>query len=155
MKIELSKDQYNNLITMVAVAGGVFGILGDMLPDKNYKKVSNKMDDLEKYLLTFVEDFKSSNLAEEFEGENILNEKFYENKILPILSDYEGFSLYDGLANELAWRDFRNDHTETEMKKIAKEHGGYFGVPMYDYEKKYWDEFNTYGYERLEITDSE
>jgi hypothetical protein len=57
----------------------------------------------------------------------------------------------DGIANELAWRDFRRDHTEAELKKMSKENHDYFGVELYDYEKKYWDEFEKYGYKRLEI----
>ena len=154
MKIELSKEQYKNLITMVALSGGVFSILWDMSPNRSYKKISNRMDELEKHLLTYTKNFKIDQLTELFENELMLNENFYQNKILPILTDYEEFSLYDGLANELAWRDFRNDHTEAEMEKIAKEHGGYVGVAMYDYEKKYWDEFDKYGYERLKITNS-
>jgi hypothetical protein len=34
---------------------------------------------------------------------------------------------------------------------MAKENHGYFGVALYDYEKKYWDEFEKNGFERLEV----
>lgn len=55
------------------------------------------------------------------------------------------------LANELAWRDFKRKHSNEEITEMSKENGGYFGVPLYDYEKKYWDEFEKRGFERLEI----
>jgi hypothetical protein len=60
--------------------------------------------------------------------------------------------MYDRLANKLAWRDFHENHSEEEIKKMSKENGGYFGVALYDYEKKYWDELDERGITRLKIT---
>lgn len=154
MKIELSKKQYSDLIMISAISGGIFGILGDVFTGTNYKKRSEDMDKLEKHLLSYAKDFGHSGLVERFEGEELLNEKFYEQQVLPILDDYEEFALFDGLANGLAKRDFRRDHSSTEIQKMSKKNGGYFGVDLYDYEKKYYDEFDKHGYDRLEITDS-
>lgn len=53
----------------------------------------------------------------------------------------EEFDVHDTLSNKLAWRDFRQDHSSEEINQMKKENGGYFGVSLYDYEKKYWDEF--------------
>jgi len=142
MKIDITKEQYKQLIPMLAIASGVTGILGDVLPETDYKKRSLKMEKLEQYFLQFADDFGC--------GE-FLDEEFYENRILPIMSDFEDYSVHDGLSSDLAWRDFRNEHTKKEMDKMAKENGGYFGVALYDYEKKYWDEFDEHGYDRLEI----
>ena len=67
------------------------------------------------------------------------------------MDDYDECELLNGLANKLAWRDFRRDYSETEREEMAEKNGGYFGVPLYAYEKKYWDEFEKYEYDRLEI----
>lgn len=111
------------------------------------------MKDLEDYFLQFADSFGCREFAQESEYENrvILDDTFYENKILPTITDYEEFSVLETLSNELAWRDFRKDHSEKEIKEMAKKNGSYFGVALYDYEKKYWDEFEKYAYERLAI----
>jgi len=150
MTIELTKDQYKKLIALVALGTGVLGIIGDAQPD-DYKKKSGEMDEVESYLLKYAADFGCKNLASPFRGKPSLNDEFYGKKIQPTLDDFEDFVTSDGIANELAWRDFRKDHTEAEIKKMAKENHNYFGVELYDYEKKYWDEFEKNGYERLEI----
>ncbi|EKE21706.1 MAG: hypothetical protein ACD_7C00153G0009 [uncultured bacterium] len=142
MKIDFTKEQYRNLMTMISIADGVVGILGDVIPEKDYKKLSGKMEELETYLLGYASDFDCN---------EFLDEDFYEDKILPIVSDFEEYSTHDNLSNDLAWRDFRREHTQEELDNMAKENGGYFGVALYDYEKKYWDEFEKNGYDRLEI----
>jgi len=145
MKIELTKDQYRNLITTNAIGNAVFGILGDSLADTDYKEQSKLMDEVEDHLLSY---------AKEFGCDDLVDEEYYEEKIQPILNDFEEFSLYDGLSSELARRDFKKEHARAEIRRMAKENAGYFGVEMYDYEKKYWDEFDKHGYERLEIVRS-
>ena len=145
MKIELTKDQYRNLITTNAIGNGVLGILGDSLADTDYKERSKLMDEVENHLLSY---------AKEFGCDDLVDEEYYEEKIQPILNDFEEFSLCDGLSSELARRDFKKEHARAEIRRMAKENAGYFGVEMYDYEKKYWDEFDKHGYERLEIVRS-
>lgn len=153
MEINITKEQYKELITAVAIANGIVGVLGDAIEEPDYKKHSEKLRDLEDYLLQFADDFGYREFVQEDEQKEgvVLDDEFYENKILPIITEYEEFSVLDTLSNELAWRDFRKDHSGEEIKKMAEKNGGYFGVALYDYEKKYWDEFEKYAYERLEI----
>jgi len=155
MKIDLTKKQYKELISMVAIANGIVGVLGDTMGEIDYKKRSNEMTDMENYLLQYANDFSCGELAQEneYEKTDILDDEYYENEILPIINDYEEYATHDTLSNKLAWRDFRNDHSEAELKKMAKENDGYFGVEIYKYEKKYWDEFEEYEYDRLEIVE--
>lgn len=153
MKINITKKQYEELIKAVAIADGVLGILGDVTTEKNYKKQSEEMDDLENYFLQYADDFGCGEFAQMDGQAVILDDEFYENKIMPIIDDYEDYASYDNLANKLAWRDFRRDHTEEEIEEMAKKNGGFFGVELYDYEKKYWDEFDENEFERLEIGD--
>lgn len=155
MKIELSKVQYRNLIITNAIGNAIFGILGDFLPDTEYKKQSDLMDKLENHLLSYAKEFGCDDLVYNFEGQEVLDDEYYEEKIQPILTDFEETSMYDNLASELAKRDFKRNHTRREIGRMAKENDGYFGVEMYDYEKRYWNEFDKYGYGRLEVVDYE
>jgi len=50
MKIELSKEQYINLLEMSHIANNVLGVLGDVLPEEtNYKKKSDETTEFEEY----------------------------------------------------------------------------------------------------------
>jgi len=151
MKINITKAQYRELISMLAIANGIVGVLGDVLPETDYKKRSEGMTDLENYFLQYAADFGHAGLAQNYDEEDVLDDEFYENEIYPIIRDYEDYAAHDTLSNELAWRDFRKDHAETEIEKMAEGNGGYFGVEIHDYEKKYWDEFDENGFDRLEI----
>ena len=152
-KIEVTNEQYKDLIIMSGVANSIFGILGDALPDTDYKKRSNRMERLEEYLLGFASDFGCASWTQEFKGKNIFNDEIYEEHVTLVIDDYDEHERFGGLANELAWRDFHHDHTEAEMREMEKQNGGYFGVALYDYEKKYWDEFENHGFERLVINE--
>lgn len=151
MRIEFTKDQYKNLIIINGISGWILGILSDAIEGNEYKEKCSKSEELENYLLGFAKDFGCETLTEEFDGKKYLTEKTTDKYIYPVIEDYVDYEIQDGLANELAKRDFRRDHTKEEIKRMAKENSGYFGAALYDYEKKYWDEFEMNGYERLEI----
>ena len=139
---------------MSGIANSILGVLGDMTEgEADYKKRSDKMEELEEYFLQYAGDFGCDEFVETREGKNVFDDEMYEECILSIIDDYDEFVLFDSLANKLAWRDFNRDHTEEEMDNMAKENGGYFGVAIYDYEKKYWDEFEKNGFDRLEVKD--
>jgi len=46
-----------------------------------------------------------------------LDEDFYESNIMSILSEYDKHTVYT---------DFKKDHSEKEIEKMAKENDGYF-----------------------------
>jgi hypothetical protein len=151
--IELTKEQYKELLFMSAIANSVVGILGDMLSEGDYKKQSERMNELESYLFRSVGDFGCGEFVESDKvgGEDVFNEELYENKISPIIADFEEFAAHDNVSNKLAWRDFLREHSEKEIKEKEKKNGGYFGVELFEYEKKYWEEFDENGFDRLEI----
>lgn len=151
MKINLTKKQYENLITMSGISTTIFGLLSDAVEEGDYKARSKEMDELETYLLGFAKEFGREDLVFEFEGKPTFDDDVHEEQIIPIIDDFEEYAVHTQLSNKLAWRDFEKEHTEEEMEKIAEEHGGYLGVALYDYEKKYWDEFEKYGFERLVV----
>lgn len=123
------------------------------MPDTDYKKRSDKMEKLEEYFLQYAGDFDCEKLVQDYRGVNILNDEVYEEQISPIIDDYDEFNLQDSLASKLAWRDFKNDHSEKEIEEMLEKNGGYFGVQLYDYEKGYWEEFENHEYDRLCVKD--
>jgi len=153
MKINITKEQYKELIKMISIANGIIGLLGDVMPETDYKKRSKKMTSIENYFLQFANDFGCREFVQENKNEKkiILDDGFYENNILPIMIDYEEYTVHDTLSNKLAWRDFRKKYSEKEIKEMSKENSGYFGVEIYGYEKKYWNEFDKNGFARLKI----
>ena len=38
-------------------------------------------------------------------------------------------------------------------ERMARENGDFFGVELYPYEEKYWNEFNEYGFDRLFVVE--
>jgi hypothetical protein len=136
---------------MSSLTSSIFGILKDSLDDEEYSSQSKKMDDLEEYLLQFAHEFDCDEFVEKDDGKNVLKDAQYEKMTMPILEEYGECEAFDTLANKLAWRDFKRDHSQEEIEKMAKKNGGYFGVALHPYEKKYWDEFEKNGYERVEI----
>ncbi|PIZ45199.1 hypothetical protein COY32_05465 [candidate division WWE3 bacterium CG_4_10_14_0_2_um_filter_41_14] len=151
MKIDLTQEQFRQLIELSSIGSSVFGILGYSIEKNDYKKRSVEMEELETHLLQYANDFDCSDLTDKDGEEIYVKEAYYEETILPTLDDYDDLILHDNLANKLAKRDFVNTHTPDEIEKIANEHNGYLGVQLYDYEKKYWDEFENHDFERLKI----
>lgn len=151
MKINLTKAQYKNLILMNSLATSILGILKDSSSNEEYAVQSQKMDELEGYLLQFANDFDCSEFAESDGGKTVFSNDLYEKLTVPIMNDYGEFEALQTLANKLAWRDFMSNHSAKEIEEMAKENGGYFGVEIEPYEKKYWDEFEKNGYKRMEI----
>ncbi len=152
MKINITKKQYKDLIAMCAIANSVLGIMGDELDEKDYKAKSDKYEELEAYFLQFAKEMDANDMVDKYEGKYVLDDDFYGEKINTIIEDYDDHIMFSLLVNKLAWRDFHKDHTKEEIKKMAEENGGYFGVELHDYEKKYWDEFEENGLDRLKIS---
>ena len=148
MKINITKKQYRQLIKVTALANATLGILGDTIEDSDYKQQSNDLEELERYFLQYAKDFDYEEVLDE---DGYLDEDFYESNIMSILSEYDEYTVHTTLANKLAWRDFKKDHSEKEIEKMAQENGGYFGVELHDYEKKYWDEFEKHGFNRFSL----
>ena len=72
-------------------------------------------------------------------------------KILDVVSEYDDWQLCENLASKLARRDFLNTFSKKEIEIMGTKNGGYFGVELYDFEKKYYDEFNKFEYDRMYV----
>ncbi|MEI7709702.1 MAG: hypothetical protein WCI76_03230 [bacterium] len=149
MKINISKNQYENIIKALEISSFVYGNLSDFV-DHKYKKRVDALESTQKDFLKFAKEFDFDKNTENFEGEVVLREEYYEQLLNDLLL-YDEQQLFENLANKLGWRDFERKFTKEEIEKMSEERGGYLGVPLYDFEKKYYDEFNEHEYGRLEI----
>ncbi len=150
MKINITKKQYEIIVKSLEANSFIYGPMSDFVDDK-YKKDTNEIEEVQKYLLQYAKDFDfEKNLCDCGAKDPHLDEDYYE-KILDDLALYDEQQLFEGLAHELGKRDFHNKYSKEEADKLIEEHGGYLGVPVYEFDKKYYDEFNENGYERLFI----
>lgn len=149
MKINITKKQYIDLITMSRVANNVIGILGDFIEDNPYKEQSNRAEALELYLLTFAKDFECDNFVEEWEGKMIMSEAISE-KFQEIIEDYNEFNFWESLATEMGKRDFIRTITNDD-KEYIKEHDGWLPDRIHDIYEIYHKEFEDHGIDRLEV----
>ena len=149
MKINITKKQYIDLITMSRLANNIMGILGDHIDDKPYKEQSDRLEELETYFLTFAKDFQCDDMVEEWRGEMIMSETASE-KLEAIMDDYDEFNFWDSLTTEMGKRDFMRSITSDDRKYMA-EHDGLLPDRIGDIYETYHKEFEDHGIDRLEI----
>lgn len=149
MKIELTKEQYLNLLTISNIANSVLGILGDVLPKTDYKKKSDEMENLEEYFLGYVRDFGCGDLVEDFHGKTLMKDEIYE-KIQEIMDEYDNYIFWNELEVRMGKRDFERTITADD-KKYIKENKGWYPERIHELYDEYRDEFEKYGIGRLEI----
>jgi len=151
MQIELSKAEYRELLQAVGMANYMFELITDLGGEKKYVSSSKRMNALQDTVSRHAEDFGIYDWAEEdSDGSFGPSDATLEN-ISAVINDMEEFFAYEHLSNMLAWRDFHREHTREEIENMIEEHHGYFGVLLYDYEERYWNEFDSHGFKRLEI----
>ena len=149
--ISVTDKQFESLVRAVAIAGSVYGVMGDMV-DEKYKKQSDAMDEVEKILSGRAHDFGLGKIIEEYDGSKVIDlQTDWYDAVLDDLSEYDKYATFETLAGDLGRRDFRAKYSEEEIKKMGDKHNGYLGVPLYDFENKYYEEFNKHDYDRLFI----
>lgn len=149
MKINLTKKQYETLIKAVEIGSSVYGILGDSI-EGDYKKESDEIDNLQKYLLDFASDFGFDDMTEKFEGELIMSDDFSE-KMQEAMDDYDDEIFWHELETRLGKRDF--ERTMTEAEKEEMEEDGWYPKRIHDLYDKWSKEFEDNGVERLGIVE--
>jgi len=149
MKIELTKEQYVNLLKISHIANSVLGILGDVFSEMEYKKKSDEAEELEDYFISYARDFGCNDLVEDFYGKTLMKDEIYE-KIQEIMDDYDDYIFWNELEVRMGKRDF--GRTETiDDKKYIKENNGWYPERIHELYDKYAQEFEIYGIDRLEI----
>ena len=154
MKIDLTKEQYINLLEMSHIANSVLGILGDVLPEEtNYKKKSDETTELEDYFISYAKDFSCEDMTEKFHGKTLLKDEIYE-KLQEIMDEYDDYIFWNELEVKMGKRDFEKTITE-EDKKYIKENKGWYPERIHEIYDKYAEEFEEHGIDRLEIKNNE
>jgi hypothetical protein len=148
MEIRLSKKQYLCLLKAVRAGSSVFGILGDYV-SKEYKKQSNEIHDLEKYLFSLASEFGAESLTEVFHGELIASDEF-SGEMQDVMDDYDEQTFWQELEVTLGKRDFENSITEAEIKEM-KENNGWYPDRIHEIYEKWSSEFEENGVDRLGI----
>lgn len=149
MKINLTHKQYETLIKALETSSFVYGTLTDFV-DEEYRKDLVSIESMAEDLLAHARVFNFSNNVEVFMNKDILKEEYYK-KIFDDVIEYDEYITFKNLANKLGMRDFKEKYTTKEIEDMAEKSKGYLGVPLYDFEKKYYDEFNEYEYNRLYV----
>jgi len=150
MKIDLTKEQYINLLEMNHIVDSVLGILGDIMPEKTkYKRKSEEITELEDYFISYVKDFGCEDMTEEFHGKTLLKDEIYE-KLQEIMDEYDDYVFWNELEVRMGKRDFGRTMTE-EDKKHIKENKGWYPERINEIYEKYRKEFEEHGVDRLEI----
>jgi hypothetical protein len=149
--LEFSKAQYRELLFTIGMTIYLLELLTDLGGQTKYVASLKRMKALRDMVYRRAEDFGIYDWSEEeSDGTFELSDTALE-RVGNVAHDVEEFFAYEHLSNVLAWRDFEREHTKKEIEEMGRENNGYFGVPLYDYEERYWNEFDAYGFNRLEI----
>lgn len=120
--IAFTDKQFRNLVLAVRIGNDVLGILGDVVPDPMYKKLSNTIEELESHLFEWATEFGASDMVEKFRGKLIMDEDMYE-MIHELVDEYDDYIFWHELETRLGKRDFERTMTKEEEKYIEKHHG--------------------------------
>ncbi len=143
MKLELTKEQFKELVMASEVYSWIFGGVAEERGEdfQKYEKISD-------YLLEKAKEAGLKELYEDFEGTLILNEKI-SKKLEETIHEYNENEFWDTLVTALGKRDFWQTVTKEEEMKIKKEK--WLPERVHTFYDKYWDEVNQYGVDRLKI----
>jgi hypothetical protein len=110
MNIELTKEQFANILRAVYIANDIIGLISDMVSE-DYKKQYGEMDELREYLLKCAEKNGFKEFIDYYKEHIIPSDKLYE-EMDKIKEDYEDFIFWDELEYRLALRDLEQKLTE-------------------------------------------
>lgn len=148
MNVELTKEQFANILRAVYLANDIIGLISDMVSE-DYKKQYDEMDKLREYLLKCAEK-NGFNEFIDYYKEHIIPSDNLSEEIDKIKEDYEEFIFWDELEYRLALRDIEKKLTEEEKEKISKDDFLYMRK-LEEFRDKYSEEFQKNGITRLEI----
>jgi hypothetical protein len=141
MKIELNKEQYRSLIELIFLGnwlanGTRTGAEGD--------EWIEKYEEIEKYILSYSVDYDMKELVTEENGD-FFTSKMFEEKLFPLIDEYDDYTFWELLAERLAKRDLIKEIGP--VRKITDSHR----KRQYELESTYEDEFEKNGIKDLII----
>lgn len=145
MKLELTKEQYKDLL--IAVVIGTY--IRSAVDDSNGKDF-RKVEEIEDYVLSVAKDFDSGDLIQNFEGHLMISDDLIEEYHEKYIEEYEQDFFWHELTTRLGQRDFAQNATEEEKRQVEA-NDGWLGGVIDKYYEKYEEEFEKRGIERLKI----
>jgi len=148
MNVELTKEQFANILRAVYIANDIIGLISDMVSE-DYKKQYGEMDELREYLLRCAEKNGFNEFIDYYKEHIIPSDNLCE-EMDKIKEDYEDFIFWDELERQLAIRDMNKSLSKKEKEDISKDFSLYL-KKLDEFTQKYSKEFQKYGITRLEI----
>lgn len=149
MKIELTKNQYRDLLLSVIIGE----YIREAVDEQNGKDIRNTHD-MENYLMSLAKDFDSEDMVENFEGEFLVpSDKVIKEYHDHYIEEFEEESFWHNLITRLGQRDFDKNATKAELEKVKKNEGWLTDV-IDTYYEKYENEFEKNGVGRLGIDET-
>lgn len=136
MKIELTKEQYKNLVDLVQ--------LGDWLINATRNKTIEKYDQTVQLIFSHSKEFSFNNM--DFQRDFNLYElkPNYEEKLHKYIDEYDDYTFWEQLSMKLAERDFLR---QVGPRRFTEEH-----MELKDeIEEKYLKEFEKNGLKNIEL----
>jgi len=148
MKLELTKEQYRDLLIAVVIGTYVRSAV-----DEQNGKDFRKAEEIEDYLLSVAKDFESEDLTQNFEGHLLISDDLIEEYHEKYIEEYEQEFFWHELTTRLGQRDFAENAT-TEERELVEKNAGWLSGVIDKYYEKYEKEFETSGVDRLKINES-
>jgi len=148
MNIELTKEQFANILRAVYIANDIIRLISDMVSE-DYKKQYTEMEELREYLLKSAEKNGFNEFIDYYKEHIIPSDNLCE-EMDKIKEDYEDFIFWDELEYRLALRDLDQKLTKEEKERISKDDFLYMRK-LEKFRDKYSEEFQKNGITRLEI----
>lgn len=146
MKIDLTKEDYRNLLDLLSISGFVLG--ADL---EQPKAILDGYKELEQKIFSYASVFEAEHLVEFFpeEGQAVPTLEFEQTSpFLEIVDDYNDYVFWEEMVARLAEQDLVRDFGEAAVldmpfnERVSREH---------EYAKPYWDEFEKNGMSRVGI----
>ena len=148
MKIELTKEQYENLLKVVYLGNWMINAIRS--GNKGDERIE-KYDDIEQYILSFAKDFELTDFVEYDEKlKQFFHTREFEEleDIEQLRENYDEDCFWDELFYKMSDKDFYREYSNEEILKMDMKERFEKEEP---FRQKWDDEINNFGIERLEI----
>jgi len=147
MQIELSKEQFREMLIGAMLYSWIYGGLADRRGED-----FSKFEKLEDYLLKVAEEKELKDLYENFKGSLLPANKICRDQE-ETMSEYDDDQFWNDLVTRLGKRDFWSSLSEKEKRGIKKK--DWLPEKVHEFYDKYWQEVEEHGVDRLEIKEDE
>ncbi|MDA8432568.1 MAG: hypothetical protein M0Z60_06355 [Nitrospiraceae bacterium] len=149
MKIDISKEEYRALLDLLQIADWV------LHAHKTEEPAATKpYRNLEQKLFSLAKEFGYADLVEFAASQN----RYYPTRELEengpamdFVEEFEEDAFWSQLAKHLSERDLRREIGEQQLDALDRTE---LWEMLEEHETKYWEEFQKYGVERLEVIET-